>query len=74
MPLVRRALRYCEYTASITRISHVQIFYMEACVFDAVCSNRESLWQLNVGEDWVCDLEFDGYQQFRDWVLYPGSG
>jgi len=49
------------------------IFYMEACVFDAICSNRDQLWQLNEGEDWECALEYEGFSQFRDWVLTRGQ-
>lgn len=48
------------------------IYYMEVCVLDTFCSNRESLWELDVGEDWHCDLEWEGYVQFRDWVLSRG--
>ena len=48
------------------------IFYMEACVFDAICANRDSLWQLEAGGDWACDLGVEGFLQFRDWVLSRG--
>lgn len=49
------------------------IFYMEACVFDAICANRDSLWELDEGQDWVCQLEWEGYQKMRDWVVYRGG-
>lgn len=49
------------------------IFYMEACIFDAVCANRDSLWELEEGEDWACQLEFEGFLQLRDWVLTRGA-
>jgi len=45
------------------------IFYMEACIYDQVCSNRESFWQLQPGEDWQCQMDYEGFEQFRDWVL-----
>ena len=49
------------------------IFYMEACVFDSICTNRDSLWELEAGEDWVCQLEWEGYQKMRDWVVFRGG-
>ena len=49
------------------------IFYMEACIFDAICANRASLWDLEEGEDWACQLEFEGFLQLRDRVLSRGA-
>ena len=49
------------------------IFFMEACVFDAVCSNRKELWQLEVGEEWACKLDYEGFIHFRDMVLNRGG-
>jgi len=45
------------------------IFHMEACIYDQVCSNRDSFWKLQPGEDWQCQLDYKGFEQFRDWVL-----
>ena len=42
---------------------------MEACIYDQVCSNRDSFWKLQPGEDWQCQLDYKGFEQFRDWVL-----
>ena len=39
------------------------IFFMEACVYSMMCSNREQLWNLEADEDFVCDMEWEGYKQ-----------
>lgn len=53
------------YTAS----TRATVFHMEACIYDQVCSNRDSFWKLQPGEDWQCQLDYKGFEQFRDWVL-----
>ena len=40
---------------------------------DAVCSNRKELWQLEVGEEWACKLDYEGFIHFRDMVLNRGG-
>ena len=45
------------------------IFYLEVCVFDQICSNRDEMWALDVGDDWTCDMDLGGFQQLRRWVL-----
>ena len=45
------------------------IFHMEACVFSMMCSNRDELWQLEAEQDFVCDMQWEGYTQLRDWLL-----
>lgn len=46
------------------------IYYMEACIYDLVCANRESLWQLEAGEDWTCEMNWSGFTTFRNYVLH----
>ena len=45
------------------------IFYLEACIYSIMCSNHEALFRLRPGEDWQCEMDWEGYQQVRDWVL-----
>ena len=45
------------------------IFYMESCVYSLMCANRDEFWSLNAGEDFVCDMNWEGYSQFRDFLL-----
>ena len=45
------------------------IFFLEVCVYDAMCSNRNSLWQLEHGEIWHCKMEYDGYMELYQWIL-----
>lgn len=42
------------------------IFFLELCMYNAICDNRDSLWQLDVGTPWQCHLNrtrFDGLRQ-----------
>jgi len=48
------------------------IFYLEVCMYDAMCANRESLWQIEAGEAWHCDLDYDGYAFLYHSILDPG--
>jgi len=45
------------------------IFYLEVCMYSTMCSNREELFQLQVGDTWRCELDEDGFTQLTDWVL-----
>ena len=46
---------------------------MEACIFDAICTNWKTLWQLRVGEDFECKMDYEGFLRLRDWVLQTKS-
>jgi hypothetical protein len=45
------------------------IYYLEICMFSALCSNREQLFNLQVGEAWECQMDRAGFDQLRDWVV-----
>ena len=45
------------------------IFYLEVCVYDAICANRDSLWTLNAGDPWHCDMDYDGYKVLFNSIL-----
>mmetsp|Transcript_39965 Transcript_39965/g.97062 ORF Transcript_39965/g.97062 Transcript_39965/m.97062 type:complete len:464 (+) Transcript_39965:28-1419(+) len=36
------------------------IFYLEVCIYSRICGNRNSLWYLNAGEPWQCELKYFG--------------
>lgn len=48
------------------------IFYLEVCVYDAICTNRDALWALNAGDLWHCDMDYDGYANLYHSILEPG--
>jgi hypothetical protein len=56
-------------TGTVGPCCHLLRADMEACVYDLVCSNRESFWALRAGQDWACVLSWTGFQQLRDWML-----
>ena len=44
------------------------IFYMEACFFNQVCSNAQDLWNLADGQDWRCQFNEQGLRQLTVWL------
>ena len=45
------------------------IFYLESCVYSMMCRNRDEFWALEAEQDFVCDMEWEGYTRLRDWLL-----
>lgn len=35
------------------------IFYMEACVYSMMCSNRDQFWKLDAEEDFQCEMSWE---------------
>lgn len=52
-----------------TRFANDDIFFLEVCIFSHICSNNEHLFEMNTGEDFECDLSFDGFTRLRDLLL-----
>jgi len=49
------------------------IYYMEACVYSMMCKNRDEFWRLDAEQDFVCDMNWEGYSAFRDYLLDGGA-
>ena len=47
----------------------VTVYYLEVCVYSQMCSNREELFRLNIGDVWRCEMDQVGYNELREWVL-----
>lgn len=45
------------------------IFYLEVCIYSLMCSNRDELFSLKVGDAFHCKMDWEGWQKLRDWVL-----
>ena len=45
------------------------IYYLEICMYSMLCKNRAALFNLKVNEEWECDMDADGFNLLRDWVL-----
>jgi hypothetical protein len=45
------------------------VFYLEVCIFQEVCSNGADLFRLGVGESFHCKFSHRGFQQLRDLLL-----
>ena len=42
------------------------VFYVEACLISFICSNRDQLFEVGVGVDFVCDLDADAYARLQE--------
>jgi hypothetical protein len=49
------------------------IFYLEVCLFSQVCKNNAQMFQLEVGENFFCDLDVDGFNNLKR-ILLEGPG
>jgi len=49
------------------------IFYMEVCWYDQLCSNRDELWALNAADPWHCEMNWRSYQELLEWILPTGK-
>ena len=50
----------------------LDVFYMETCLFSQICRNRDSLWSVGAGQDWRCELDHEGWEQLRRWLVLEG--
>ena len=46
------------------------IFFLEVCIYSTVCRNNVSLFQVDAGESWHCDLYEDGMDRLKGWMLH----
>jgi hypothetical protein len=44
------------------------IFYLEACYYNQICSNSHQMWLLEDGQDWICHFDQWGYEQLGRWI------
>ena len=47
------------------------IFFMESCLYSMMCSNRDELFSLKAGEDFECELDEEGFERMREFILRP---
>lgn len=45
------------------------IFYLEVCLFSQVCFNSEQLFELDVGDRFICEFDADGFEALKRWLL-----
>ena len=48
--------------------SSSDIFFLEACYYNQICSNAEQLWTLSDGQDWICHFSEPGLYQLVEWL------
>ena len=42
------------------------VFFLEACLFNMLCSNHQELWLLEAGEEFMCDFSEEGVDELRE--------
>ena len=56
----------------------LDIFFLEVCIYNTICSNGAEMFNLDAGEDWICNLHHEGFERFKRWMLQdmwvPQSG
>jgi len=45
------------------------IFYLEVCLFNQICTNGDELFRLNEGQDFVCELSVPRFRQLQRTLL-----
>ena len=45
------------------------IFFLEACLFNQICSNHDELWQLDAGTPWECHLSVDRFDELKGMLI-----
>ena len=45
------------------------IFYLEVCIFERICRNGADLYNLNVGDNFHCEVSRQGMLQLKQWLL-----
>ena len=48
--------------------SSSDIFFLEACYYNQICSNAHQLWTLSDGQDWICHFSEEGLAQLVEWL------
>ena len=51
-----------------TGYSSSDIFFLEACYYNQICSNSHQLWTLSDGQDWICEFSVEGLNQLLGWL------
>ena len=51
-----------------TGYSSSDIFFLEACYYNQICSNSHQLWTLSDGQDWICEFSVEGLNQLLGWI------
>ena len=49
------------------------IFYLEVCLFNQICSNRGDLFSVEAGDDFFCDFSEDGFNELQQ-ILFKVHG
>ena len=45
------------------------IFFLEVCLYNQICNDRDELWRLDAGTPWQCRLNHTGYAELQSMLL-----
>jgi len=52
-----------------TGFANDDIFYLEVCLFSQICRNSDQLFEVDVGQPFVCDVSPNGFAALKRWLL-----
>ena len=52
-----------------TGFANDDIYYLEICLFSQVCANREQLFKLEQGDEFVCHFDPHAFDELKGWLL-----
>ena len=50
------------------------IFFLEVCLFNQICSNGHELFRLQIGQHWQCHFDEERFDELRRILLEPPKG
>ena len=53
--------------------SSQDIFFLEVCVLNTICDNGAELFELEIGQDFYCQLSDAGMERLKTWILARGK-
>ena len=47
------------------------IFFLEVCIYNQICTNGDELFDLKVGQKWRCELDERRFKELEGWLTEP---
>ena len=60
-------------TGGVFGYTNDDIFFLEVCLFNEMCSNTDALFNVRSGEDFVCEFSTAGFAQLQALLLSPSG-
>ena len=54
-----------------TGFASSDIFFLEVCFYSMMCRNREDFFNLQPWQDFYCQMDWEGFEKMRNYLLKP---